>query len=135
MTTETSQRRTIGAFLITGTLLALYLTIEVGYAIYWEQFTTLMLRGGVMSKIALIVIFTYFPLLFVAGLISTISFFRKGHIWEPVTKGIIVNIYLWLTLAAVMICLLACGLIYKICGLSLIGLSAWLMLHIRKIIK
>ena len=56
MTTETSQRRTIGAFLITGTLLALYLTIEVGYAIYWEQFTTLMLRGGVMSKIALIVI-------------------------------------------------------------------------------
>lgn len=135
MTTETSQRRTIGAFLITGTLLALYLTIEVGYAIYWEQFTTLMLRGGVMSKIALIVIFTYFPLLFVAGLISTISFFRKGHIWEPVTKGIIVNIYLWLTLAAVMICLLACGLIYKICGLSLIGLSAWLMLHIRKMIK
>ena len=135
MTTETSQRRTIGAFLITGTLLALYLTIEVGYAIYWEQFTTLMLRGGVMSKIALIVIFTYFPLLFVAGLISTISFFRKGHIWEPVTKGIIVNIYLWLTLAAVMICLLACGLIYKICGLSLIGLSAWLMLHIRRMIK
>ncbi len=135
MTTETSQRRTIGAFLITGTLLALYLTIEVGYAIYWEQFTTLMLRGGVMSKIALIVIFTYFPLLFVAGLISSISFFRKGHIWEPVTKGIIVNIYLWLTLAAVMICLLACGLIYKICGLSLIGLSAWLMLHIRKMIK
>lgn len=135
MTTETSQRRTIGAFLITGTLLALYLTIEVGYAIYWEQFTTLMLRGGVMSKIALIVIFTYFPLLFVAGLISTISFFRKGHIWEPVTKGIIVNIYLWLTLAAVMICLLACGLIYKICGLSLIGLSAWLMLHIREMIK
>lgn len=135
MTTETSQRRTIGAFLITGTMLALYLTIEVGYAIYWEQFTTLMLRGGVMSKIALIVIFTYFPLLFVAGLISTISFFRKGHIWEPVTKGIIVNIYLWLTLAAVMICLLACGLIYKICGLSLIGLSAWLMLHIRKMIK
>lgn len=135
MTTETSQRRTIGAFLITGTLLALYLTIKVGYAIYWEQYTTLMLRGGVMSKIALIVIFTYFPLLFVAGLISTISFFRKGHIWEPVTKGIIVNIYLWLTLAAVMICLLACGLIYKICGLSLIGLSAWLMLHIRKMIK
>lgn len=135
MTTETSQRRTIGAFLIIGTLLALYLTIEVGYAIYWEQFTTLMLRGGVMSKIALIVIFTYFPLLFVAGLISTISFFRKGHIWEPVTKGIIVNIYLWLTLAAVMICLLACGLIYKICGLSLIGLSAWLMLHIRRMIK
>ena len=135
MTTETSQRRTIGVFLITGTLLALYLTIEVGYAIYWEQFTTLMLRGGVMSKIALIVIFTYFPLLFVAGLISTISFFRKGHIWEPVTKGIIVNIYLWLTLAAVMTCLLACGLIYKICGLSLIGLSTWLMLHIRKMIK
>ncbi len=135
MTTETSQRRTIGAFLITGTLLALYLTIEVGYAIYWEQFTTLMLRGGVMSKIALIVIFTYFPLLFVAGLISTISFFRKGHIWEPVTKGIIVNIYLWLTLATVMICLLACGLIYKICGLSFIGLSAWLMLHIREMIK
>ena len=135
MTTETSQRRTIGAFLITGTLSALYLSIKVGYAIYWEQYTTLMLRGGVMSKIALIVIFTYFPLLFVAGLISTISFFRKGHIWEPVTKGIIVNIYLWLTLAAVMICLLACGLIYKICGLSLIGLSAWLMLHIRRMIK
>lgn len=79
MTTETSQRRTIGAFLITGSLLALYLTIEVGYAIYWEQLTTLMLRGGVISKIALIGACMDFPLLFVAGVISTISFFRKGH--------------------------------------------------------
>ena len=131
---HTSQRTALGTFLIIGTLLALYISITGAYDIFVVH-TTWMHRDGLILKIIYIVLCADFPLLFLAGLTSTISFFRKGHIWRPVTKGIIINIFLWLTYAGIMIGLLVWGFIYKIIGLLIIGFCIWLMVHIWKMIR
>ena len=129
-----SQRTALGTFLIIGTLLALYITITGTYDIFVVH-TTWMHRDGLILKIIYIMLCADFPLLFLAGLTSAISFFRKGHIWQPMTKGIIINIFLWLTYAGIMIGLLVWGFIYKIIGLLIIGFCIWLMVHIWKMIK
>lgn len=131
---HTSQRTALGTFLIIGTLLALYISITGAYDIFVVH-TTWMHRDGLILKIIYIVLCADFPLLFLAGLTSTISFFRKGHIWRPVTKGIIINIILWLIYAGIMIGLLVWGFIYKIIGLLIIGSCIWLMVQIWKMIR
>ena len=82
-----------------------------------------------------IVVFADFSLLSIAGLISTVSFFLKKQIWKPITKGIIVNVALWLIMGGLMICMLVWGFIYKICGLLIIGSFAWLISQIWKMVK
>lgn len=124
----------IGSFLIIGTLLALCLTIYEGYDLFGIH-TTWLHRDGFMVKFAIVGAYADIVLLFFAGLTSTISFFRKGHIWKIITKGIIVNIVLWLIVAGLMICLLVWGFIYKMCGLIIIGLCAWIMFQIWKMIR
>jgi hypothetical protein len=131
---QTSQRTALGTFLIIGTLLALYISITGAYDIFVVH-TTWMHRDGLILKIIYIVLCADFPLLFLAGLTSTISFFRKGHIWQPVTKGIIINIFLWLTYAGIMIGIAPIDLIFKICSLLVIGLVIWLMSQIWKMIR
>ena len=128
------QRTIIGLFLIIGTLLALYLTVYGGYDLIWKH-PTWMFRDGLIQKIVLVLIYSDIPLLFIAGLTSTISFFRKGNIWRTITKGIIINIILWLIYAGIMIGLLVWGFIYKIIGLLIIGSCIWLMVHIWKMIR
>ena len=134
MITKTTQRAIIGSFLIIGTLLALYLTINVGYDLFCAH-NVWMFRDGLMQKVGFVALYVNIPLLFIAGLTSTISFFRKGHIWKPITEGIVINIILWLIYAGLIICLLIGEFIYKICGLLIIGLFAWMMLRIWKMIK
>ena len=75
----------IGSFLILGTLLALCLTVYEGYDLFWIH-NTWMYRDGLLAKICVVGIYANIVLLFFAGLVSTISFFRKGHIWKPITK-------------------------------------------------
>ena len=128
------QRTIIGLFLIIGTLLALYLTVYGGYDLIWKH-PTWMFRDGLIQKIGFVVIYADIPLLFIAGLTSSISFFRKGHIWKPITKGIIINIIIWLLVVGLTIGLLVWGLIYKIIGLLIIGSCIWLMVHIWKMIR
>ena len=128
------QRTIIGLFLIIGTLLALYLTVYGGYDLIWKH-PTWMFRDGLIQKIVLVLIYSDIPLLFIAGLTSTISFYRKGHIWKPITKGIIINIIIWLLVVGLTIGLLVWGLIYKIIGLLIIGSCIWLMVHIWKMIR
>lgn len=99
MITKTAQRAIIGSFLIIGTLL----TINVGYDLFCVH-NVWMLRDGLIQKIVLVLLYSDIPLLFIAGLTSTISFFRKGHIWKPVVKGIAINILI--------ICLILAGIIY-----------------------
>ena len=129
-----SQRTALGTFLIIGTLLALYITITGTYDIFVVH-TTWMHRDGLILKIIYIMLCADFPLLFLAGLTSAISFFRKGHIWQPMTKGIIINIFLWLTYAGIMIGIAPTHIIFKICSLLIIGLFIWLMLEIWKMIR
>ena len=128
------QRTIIGFFLIIGTLLALYLTVYGGYDLIWKH-PTWMFRDGLIQKIVLVLLYSDIPLLFIAGLTSTISFYRKGHIWKPITKGIIINIIIWLLVVGLTIGLLVWGLIYKIIGLLIIGSCIWLMVHIWKMIR
>ena len=128
------QRTIIGLFLIIGTLLALYLTVYGGYDLIWKH-PTWMFRDGLIQKIVLVLLYSDIPLLFIAGLTSTISFYRKGHIWKPITKGIIINIIIWLFVVGLTIGLLVWGLIYKIIGLLIIGSCIWLMVHIWKMIR
>ena len=132
---QTSHKTLIGSFLIIGTLLALYIIIEVAHALYWGQLTTLMLRIGVMQKIGFMVLYTDIILIFVAGLTSAISFFRKKHIWKPITKGIIINIYLWLGLVGLLVGTAPTHIVFKICSLLVIGLVIWLMSQICKMIR
>ena len=128
------QRTIIGLFLIIGTLLALYLTVYGGYDLIWKH-PTWRFRDGLIQKIVLVLIYSDIPLLFIAGLTSTISFYRKGHIWKPITKGIIINIIIWILVVGLTIGLLVWGLIYKIIGLLIIGSCIWLMVHIWKMIR
>ena len=102
MITKTTQRAIIASFLIIGTLLALYLTINVGYDLFWIH-KAWMCRDGLIQKIVLVLLYSDIPLLFIAGLTGTISFYRKGHIWKPVVKGIPINILI--------ICLILAGII------------------------
>ena len=97
MATKIAQKAIIGSFLTIGTLLALYLTLNVGYDLFCVH-NFWMYRDGLIQKIGFVALYANIPLLFIAGLTSTISFFRKGHIWKPITKGIAVNIILWLIL-------------------------------------
>jgi hypothetical protein len=124
----------IGSFLIIGTLLALWLTIYEGNNLF-RIHTTWLYRDGVMPKVAVVGIYADIALLFIAGLTGTISFLRKGQIWIPVTKGIILNIILWLIYAGIMIAVLAWGFLYKIIGLLIIGSCIWFMLQIWKMIR
>ena len=132
---QTSHKTLLGSFLIIGTLLALYIIIEVAHALYWRQLTTLMLRMGVMQKIGFIVLYTDIILLFVAGLTSVISFFRKKPIWKPITKGTIINIILWMIFVGLMIGIAPTHIIFKTCSLLVIGLFIWFMLQIWKMIR
>ena len=134
MVTKKFRRAMIGSFLIIGTLLALFLSINVGYDLFWVH-KAWMYRSGLTHKIGLVVIYANIPLLFIAGLISIISFFRKGNIWRTITKGIIINIIIWLLVVGLTIGLLVWGLIYKIIGLLIIGSCIWLVVQIWKMIR
>ena len=102
MITKTFQKVILGSFLTIGTLLALYLTINVGYDLFWIH-KAWMCRGGLIQQIVLVLLYSDIPLLFLAGLTSTISFFRNGRIWKPVVKGIAINILI--------LCLILAGII------------------------
>ena len=81
---QTSHKTLIGSFLIIGTLLALYITIDGAYDLYWVH-NTWMYRDGLIQKIGFVAISADFALLAIAGLISTVSFFLKKPIWKSIT--------------------------------------------------
>jgi len=88
--------------MIIGTLAALYLVLEAGFDLFREH-PTWMYREGLMRKIVIVLLYADTLLLFIAGFIGAISFFIKGHIWKPVTKGIIINIILWFVSAGLIL--------------------------------
>lgn len=78
---KTAQRTIICSFLIIGTLLALYLTITVGYDMFWIH-VTWMYRDGFIQKIACVGLYAILPLLFITGLINTLAYLKKENIWK-----------------------------------------------------
>ena len=81
MTLKSHHKAIIATVLIIGTLLALYLTITVGYDMFWIH-VTWMYRDGLIQKIVCVGLYAIIPLAFIAGLICTISFLKKGYIWR-----------------------------------------------------
>lgn len=79
MQNKINHRIIIGSILIIGTLLALYLTINVGYDLFCVH-KAWMYREGLIQKISCVGLYATIPLSFIAGLIYTISFLKKGHI-------------------------------------------------------
>ena len=86
-------RITIGTFLILGTLLSLYIAIDC--VSDFVHIKTLIYRNTLLTYWLLFDFILAFP---IAGIISIYSFFTKGDLWKPVTKGIIINIGLILAL-------------------------------------
>lgn len=83
----------IGAFLIIGTILSLIISIHcVSDFVHWK---TLIYRN---PPLIYILLFDFILALPIAGILSICSFFRKGILWKPVIKCIIINIYLLLAM-------------------------------------
>lgn len=81
----------IGTFLVLGTILSLIISIDT-----ISDFThlgTLIARTPIMTYLLLFDFIVLFP---ISGLISTYSFFTKGKIWIVITKGIILNIMVYI---------------------------------------
>lgn len=89
-----SQKRNkiaVGTFLLLGTLLSLYIAIDG--IVNYSNYVTLIHRMGLFKYSIIIDFLLIFPIF---GLISTWSYFTQGQLWKPLTKTIIVNIYIWL---------------------------------------
>lgn len=85
------KRLSIGTFLVLGTILSLIISIDT-----ISDFThlgTLIARAPIMTYLLLVDFIVLFP---ISGLISTYSFFTKGKIWKVITKGIILNIMVYI---------------------------------------
>ena len=91
-----SQKRNkiaIGVFLILGTILSLIISIHCfSDFVHWK---TLIYRNPPLIYILLSDFILALP---IAGILSVCSFFSKGTLWKPVTKCIIINIYLLLAM-------------------------------------
>lgn len=85
------KRLSIGTFLVLGTILSLIISIDT-----ISDFThlgTLIARAPIMTYLLLFDFIVLFP---ISGLISTYSFFTQGKIWKVITKGIILNIMVYI---------------------------------------
>ena len=86
-------RISVAAFLVLGTVLSLLLAIADSYHMFVTH-KAWMYRG--VNTLSVLLIIDYMVILPIAGLISTYSFFTKGKIWKVITKGIILNIMVYI---------------------------------------
>ena len=86
-------RISVAAFLVLGTVLSLLLAIADSYHMFVTN-KAWMYRG--INTLSVLLIIDYMVILPIAGLISTYSFFTKGKIWKVITKGIILNIMVYI---------------------------------------
>ena len=86
-------RISVAAFLVLGKVLSLLLAIADSYHMFVTH-KAWMYRG--VNTLSVLLIIDYMVILPIAGLISTYSFFTKGKIWKVITKGIILNIMVYI---------------------------------------
>ena len=75
------------------------------------------------------------PLLLAASITSVISFFKSGHIWIPMTKGIVINIIVWLGLLVLIFLVFASDIKSTIQNILIVAMVAWMILQIPKMVK
>ena len=131
---QTFQKITLVAFLILVAFLALFFTLLWTNSLFgdnggWEM------REEIIDKLTIFIFYADMPGLLVASITSIISFFKRGHIWAPITKGIVINIIVWLVLLVLIFLVFASDIKSTIQSILIVGLVAWMILQIPKMVK
>ena len=124
----------IGIFLILGTLFALY----IGYSCLLESikyYELLWMRAEIVGKISLIILGLDLMFFNISGIISCISFFKKGTIWKPLIKAIILNVAILLLIVCITICDFRLVPDQSVITITIIGILLWCLYSIYKITK
>ena len=124
----------IGIFLVLGTLFALY----IGYSCLLESikyYELLWMRAEIVGKISLIILGLDLMFFNISGIISCISFFKKGTIWKPLIKAIILNISILLLIGCITICDFRLVPDQSVITITIIGILLWCLYSIYKITK
>lgn len=124
----------IGIFLVLGTLFALY----IGYSCLLESiqyYELLWMRAEIVGKITLITLGLDLIFLNISGITSCISFFKKGTIWKPLIKAIILNVAILLLIVCITICDFRLVPGQSVITITIIGILLWCLYSIYKITK
>ena len=134
MIKTTKDNIVIGIFLVLGTLFALY----IGYSCILESikyYELLWMRAEIVGKISLIILGLDLMFFNISGIISCISFFKKGTIWKPLIKAIILNISILLLIGCITICDFRLVPDQSVITITIIGILLWCLYSIYKITK
>ena len=131
---QTFQKITLVAFLILVAFLALFFTLIWTNSLFGENGGWAE-REGIIDKLTIFIIYADMPVLLVASITSIISFFKRGHIWAPITKGIVINIIVWLVLLVLIFLAFASDIKSTIQSILIVGFVAWMILQIPKMVK
>ena len=128
------QKIAIVTFLILVAFLSLFFTYLWTNSLFgdnggWEM------REEIIDKLTIFIFYADMPVLLVASITSIISFFKRGHIWAPITKGIVINIIVWLVLLALIFLVFASDIKSTIQSILIVALVAWMILQIPKMVK
>ena len=131
---QTFQKITLVAFLILVAFLALFFTLIWTNSLFGENGGWAE-REGIIDKLTIFIFYADMPVLLVASITSIISFFKRGHIWAPITKGIVINIIVWLVLLVLIFLVFASDIKSTIQSILIVALVAWMILQIPKMVK
>ena len=131
---QTFQKITLVAFLILVAFLALFFTLIWTNSLFGENGGWAE-REGIIDKLTIFIFYADMPVLLVASITSIISFFKRGHIWAPITKGIVINIIVWLVLLVLIFLVFASDIKSTIQSILIVGFVAWMILQIPKMVK
>lgn len=127
-----SQKRkkiAIGTFLVLGTFIVLNVAADM--AINYSTYRTLALRTGILKYF---IIFDFLTILPFLTMVSTISYFTKGYIWKPLTKAMIVNIFIWFAYL-IFICIQQIPELFECIAIIFILLVSWGLVCLWKAIN
>ena len=131
---QTFQKIAIVTFLILVAFLSLFFTYLWTNSLFgdnggWEM------REEIIDKLTIFIFYADMPVLLLASITSIISFFKRGHIWAPITKGIVINIIVWLVLLVLIFLVFASDIKSTIQSILIVGFVAWMILQIPKMVK
>ena len=134
MMKTTKDNLIIVIFLVLGTLFALY----IGYSRFLESiqyYELLWMRAEIVGKINLIILGLDLIFLNISGITSCISFFKKGTIWKPLIKAIILNVAILLLIVCITICDFKLFQGLSVITTTITGALLWCLFSIYKITK
>lgn len=129
-----AKRWIIGSFLILGTMLAGYITADGVRQLYYGNMIWVY-REGFFYKLPFVLCGLDFICLTITGMLSCISFFRKGKAWKPLTNIILANIALYFLLWDYKICSFNIFWIGNLIYLPFTAIVFWLLWQLHKLVE